>query len=56
MQVRLFGITPAKLFYPECDGLYKEGNQQLYVNIGLGGTLPLRIGATSEITLITIYK
>ena len=56
MQVRLFGITPAKLFYPECDGLYKEGNQQLYVNIGLGGTLPLRIGATPEITLITIYK
>lgn len=56
MQVRLFNVTPSKLFYPECDGLYKEGNQYLYVNIGLGGTVPLRIGATPEITLITLCR
>lgn len=56
LQVRLFGITPAKLFYPECDGLYKEKDQYLYVNIGLGGTLPFRIGATPEITVLTLRK
>ena len=54
MQLRLFGFTPSKWIYPECDGLYSEGEQHLYVNIGLGGTLPWRIGATPEITLITL--
>ena len=54
MQFRLFGFTPSKWIYPECDGLYSDGEQYLYVNIGLGGTLPWRIGATPEITLITL--
>ena len=54
MQLRLLGFTPSKWIYPECDGLYSEGEQHLYVNIGLGGTLPWRIGATPEITLITL--
>lgn len=56
MQFRLFGWTPSKWLYPECDGLYTEGDQSLYVNIGLGGTAPLRIGARPEITLITLKK
>ena len=56
MQLRLLGFTPSKWIYPECDGLYSEGQQYLYVNIGLGGTLPWRIGATPEITLITLKK
>ena len=56
MQLRLFGFTPSKWLYPECDGLYQEGKQYLYVNIGLGGTLPWRIGATPEITLITLKR
>ena len=56
MQLRLMGFTPSKWIYPECDGLYTEGRQHLYVNIGLGGTLPWRIGATPEITLITLKK
>ena len=56
MQLRLLGFTPSKWIYPECDGLYLEGQQYLYVNIGLGGTLPWRIGATPEITLITLKK
>lgn len=56
MQLRLLGFTPSKWIYPECDGLYSEGEQYLYVNIGLGGTLPWRIGATPEITLITLKK
>ena len=56
MQLRLLGFTPSKWLYPECDGLYTEGEQHLYVNIGLGGTLPWRIGATPEITLITLKR
>ena len=36
------------------DGLYTDGDHSLYVNIGLGGTMPMRIGATPEITLITL--
>ena len=38
MQLRIMGFTPSKWIYPECDGLYREGDQYLYVNIGLGGT------------------
>lgn len=56
MQLRIMGFTPSKWIYPECDGLYREGDQYLYVNIGLGGTLPWRIGATPEITLITLHR
>ena len=56
MQLRIMGFTPSKWLYPECDGLYTQGKQYLYVNIGLGGTLPWRIGATPEITLITLRK
>ncbi len=54
MQLRILGYTPSSFLYPECDGLYEEGGQWLHVNIGLGGTLPMRIGATPEITLITL--
>ena len=49
--------SPASMRYPEWGGLYREGNRQLYVNIGTGmvGT-PMRIGATPEITVITLKK
>lgn len=56
MQVRVLGFTPCKWIYPECDGCYEEGHQTLYVNIGLGGTLPMRIGARPEITLLTLQS
>ena len=56
MQLRILGFTPSKWFYPECDGLYTEGGRHLYVNIGLGSILPLRIGATPEITLLTLNR
>ena len=55
MQTKLFGFTPAQFVYPENDGLYQEGNQMLYVNIGLGHLLyPIRLGAWPEITLLTL--
>lgn len=54
MQFRIFGWTPSRWLFPECEGLYTEGNQSLYVNIGLGGTAPFRLGAKPEITEITL--
>ncbi len=57
MQLRMGHHSPASFVYPEWGGMYKEGNQSLYVNIGLGVTLlPLRIGACPEITVITLEK
>lgn len=58
MQMELFGLSPASLRYPTWGGLYKsEINQQLYVNIGTGTVgFPARIGATPEITVITLRR
>ena len=49
--------SPACYRYPEWGGAYHEGNQWLYVNIGTGMVgPPMRIGATPEITVITLKK
>lgn len=55
MQMSLFGWSPASFMYDEYRGLYTEGNQHLYVNVGLGQTaVNARFGAAPEITLITL--
>ena len=59
MQLSLFGWSPSSLMFKYSDGLYTsdDGNQHLYVNVGLGETIfPARIGARPEITLITLKK
>lgn len=57
MQLNIFGWSPSKYTYQECQGLYREGNQYLYVNTGLGCTGPrIRIGVRPEITIITLRK
>ena len=49
--------SPACMRYPEWGGAYKEGDRWLYVNIGTGMVgPPMRIGATPEITVITLKK
>lgn len=55
-QIRLFGWTPASWMFNETYGRYDNGNQTLYVNIGLGCTVPVRMGANPEITIITLQK
>lgn len=55
-QIKLFGWTPAKWSFIETDGMYVNGNQSLYVNVGLGCTLPVRLGANAEITVITLHR
>lgn len=55
MQFSLMGWCPSRYIFKQYRGLYSEGQQHLYVNIGLGETiLPFRIGTRPEITLITL--
>ena len=56
-QMSFFGLFYVSTFiYKEHAGLYTENDQKLYVNIGLGATMPVRIGATPEITLMTLTR
>lgn len=58
MQIELVGWSPAKWKYPTWGGLYTDScSHNLYVNIGTGTIgAPMRIGATPEITVITLKK
>lgn len=59
MQMSVLGKSPAKMRYKTWGGHYtdKSGDHQLYVNIGVGTVgIPMRIGATPEITLLTLRK
>lgn len=47
--------SPASIRYGHWQGLYDNNGQKLYVNIGMGEVgVPMRIGATPEITIITL--
>lgn len=55
MQFSVFGWSPSSIMYKEYKGLYAEGEQNLYVNIGLGETvLRPRVGAKPEITVLNL--
>lgn len=57
MQIELFGLSPAAFRYDTWGGMYADTDSahRLYVNIGLGEVgIPARIGATPEITQITL--
>ena len=62
MQIEVGGISPAAWRYDTWGGLYSDtlsgpSRHQLYVNIGIGTVgLPMRIGATPEITVLTLRK
>lgn len=57
MQLSLFGWSPSRYIFKQYRGLYRKEGQYLYVNVGLGETiLPARIGASPEITLITLKR
>lgn len=55
-QIRLGSITPARLAFKEWGGVYLKGIQMLYVSAGLGGSLPFRLGAWPEMTVITLKR
>ncbi|MDE6323046.1 MAG: metallophosphoesterase [Paramuribaculum sp.] len=59
MQMEVGGISPACFRYDTWGGLYNdsEGSHPLYVNIGVGTVgMPMRLGATPEITVLTLRK
>ena len=55
-QVRLFGYPLSSLMFTESEGWYHNNGQSLHINIGLGCTLPVRIGVPPEITVITLQN
>ena len=51
------GVSTAKILGPFTSGLYRYQAQTLYVSRGLGVVgLPVRIGATPEIAVITLHR
>lgn len=59
MQIELAGFSPACFRYNTWGGKYTDETEShtLYVNIGAGAVgLPMRIGATPEITVLTLRK
>lgn len=59
MQIEMFGLSPAAWRYDTWGGLYEDSKSthKLYVNIGMGTVaLPMRFGATPEITVITLRR
>ena len=55
-QVKIFGWTPASWTFRDTHGRYDENGQTMYINGGLGCTLPIRLGVNAEITVITLRK
>jgi predicted MPP superfamily phosphohydrolase len=52
-----FQWSPAKYVYKEWAGLYQEGAQQLYVNVGYGFLgYPGRVGMLPEITIFELRQ
>ena len=56
MQFKIGNWSPAEYSYPEWGGLYREGNQQLYVSTGIGENVAFRFGAFPQIVEITLIK
>lgn len=54
MQFKLGNFSPAKWVNPEWGGLYTEGNRQLFVSTGIGGTVSYRLGAWPSIECFTL--
>lgn len=55
-QIRIMGWPLSNISFKESAGWYKEKGQSLYVNSGIGCTLPIRLNCPSEITVITLKQ
>ena len=54
-QIEVLGLRPT-MFAAYDYGLYEREGCQLYTSAGLGGVIPIRVGATAEIVVITLKK
>lgn len=55
-QVRVFGWPLSSVIFHDNEGWYYDGQQSLYINRGIGCTLPMRLNCPQEITVITLRK
>ena len=57
-QIRLFGVPLSRMLFSESAGWYstEDGRQSLYVNSGIGCTLPVRIACPSEVSVIRLRR
>ena len=53
-QISIFGLRPTTFVYSNDHGLSEKDVRYLYVTSGIGALLPFRLGATAEITVITL--
>lgn len=53
-QIRLFGKALSDISFKESAGWFHAGKQSLYINSGIGCTLPIRLNCPAEITVITL--
>ena len=53
-QLRVGRLSPSKIAYQEWGGKYTENGAMLYVSTGIGGTVPFRLGAWPEVSIITL--
>jgi predicted MPP superfamily phosphohydrolase len=57
VQTEHFQWSPVQYIYNEWAGFYREGQQQLYVNVGYGFIgMPGRVGILPEITIFTLRR
>lgn len=56
MQLRILGLSPAALMFKEWSGMYRQDGKAINVSEGIGGIVPVRIGAWPEIVVITLKK
>lgn len=56
MQFEIFGWSPSAWVFDKWGGLYRQGDQQMYVSTGAGGNMRFRFGAWPEIVLLTLKK
>lgn len=54
-QVEVLGIRPT-MFASYDYGLYEREGCQLFTTAGLGGVIPIRVGATAEIVVVTLKR
>lgn len=55
-QVKIGRFSPSRWAYNEWGGKYTEGNSMLYVSLGIGGTMPFRLGAWPEVNVIELRR
>ena len=55
-QLKIGKWTPARMAFKEWGGAYRIGEQMLYVSSGIGGSVPFRLGAWPELTVITLKR